>query len=227
LEVERIVIIPSIENRLKVELEEWAAKSGVVLATAPRGDLDRLTGGAVHQGVVAYYRPPALRYLEDVLPATVAGAGLIMLDGVEDPHNLGAVIRSAEVFGAAGVVIPGRRAAGLTPAVVKSSAGAALRTPPVEVSNLHQAIHLLKKSNVWVYGLDPAGTKVIWESDLTGSIAFVLGSEGGGLSRLTKDLCDDLIAIPRYGQVGSLNVSNTAAIVLAELRRQNRSQVPK
>lgn len=150
-----------------------------------------------------------------------------MLDGVEDPHNLGAVIRSAEVFGAAGVVIPGRRAAGLTPAVVKSSAGAALRTPPVEVSNLHQAIHLLKKSNVWVYGLDPAGTKVIWESDLTGSIAFVLGSEGGGLSRLTKDLCDDLIAIPRYGQVGSLNVSNTAAIVLAELRRQNRSQVPK
>lgn len=190
---------------------------------AERREFDLLFPDETHQGTAASFYPNPPVSFDDL----IVGSGpslLIMLDGVTDPHNLGAVIRSAEVFGAQGVVIPERRAAGLTPAAIKTSAGAALRIPTSQVGNLAQAMKRLKEAGYWIYGLDPEAKSSLWAEVFGERVCVVFGSEGSGLARLTKELCDHLIAIPQSGQIGSLNISASAAVVLAELSRRSEKK---
>ncbi len=225
LEIVELLLLQGGEGDTYDQIRARVERRNIPLRRTERSEFDRHFPGEVHQGVAASYRPRDSAGLSEILAAGIeTGRPLVLLDGIEDPHNVGAVIRSAEVFGAIAVVIPGRRAAGITPAVVKSSAGAALRLPVVSVGNLAQAIREAKKAGFWIYGLDMAGETTIYEESFDGAVGIVLGSEGHGLARLTRDLCDGLIRIPQEGKLGSLNVSASAAICLSELLRR-RPQV--
>jgi len=224
LEVLELFVLSGGKGNDFFDIIRTAENQGIRTVRTSRQELDRITGGAKHQGVVAFYQSPITLGLEELLTKhndTNSGP-IVILDGVEDPHNLGAIIRSSEVFGAIGVVIRQRRAVGLNPVVVKASAGGALRLPVVAVVNIERTIRTLKKEGYWVYGLDMGGSKTIWEIDFSGKIALVMGSEGKGLGRLVRERCDDLISIPQSGNVSSLNVSVSAGIVLAEWMRQNQ-----
>ncbi len=182
-----------------------------------REALDRLVKGLSHQGVIAVPSPQKASSLEDVL----SQAGLLLvLDGVEDPHNLGAIIRSAHAAGASAVVIPERRAAGLTETVAKAAAGALALLPVVRVPNVNRALETLKQSGYWIYGLDERGTQVYSDVDYASPSALVLGGEGHGLHEQTRRHCDFLLRIPMAGQIASLNVSVAAGIVLFDWRRR-------
>jgi 23S rRNA (guanosine2251-2'-O)-methyltransferase len=197
-------------------------KAGVAVRVTPRPALDRLAGGAVHQGIVAVIASHAYAALDDVLTrlSESGKAGLlVILDGVEDPHNLGAVIRTAEAAGADAVIIPERRAAGLTPVVAKAAAGALEYLPVCRVTNVNRTIEELKEQNYWVIGVDERG-KNFRELDYRGGCVLVLGAEGHGLHQLVRQKCDFLAAIPAAGKVGTLNVSVAAGIVLFEALRQ-------
>ena len=182
-----------------------------------RAALDRLARGATHQGVVAQTAQIGYRSLEQILP----GANLVVvLDGVEDPQNLGAIVRTAHAAGAAGVVIPERRAVGITPVVAKAAAGALEHLPVVRVTNLNRALETLKEAGFWIYGLD-GGAKDSYDT-LTYNTPTVLvaGGEGHGLHQHTREHCDALIRIPMHGAISSLNVSVATGIALFELRRR-------
>lgn len=206
-------------ERFDTILREAEAR-GTPLRLADRREFDRLFPGQTHQGVAASYNLRPEADLDDLLGSGSTARLMVMLDGLEDPQNVGAVIRSAEVFGAAGVIIPARRAAGVTPVTVKASAGAALRLPIATVVNLAQTIRAAKNAGYWVYGLDPAGGGSLWEEEFPNRLCLVFGAEGRGLARLTRDLCDRLISVPQAGRIGSLNVSACAAVALAELLRR-------
>jgi 23S rRNA (guanosine2251-2'-O)-methyltransferase len=214
-----LIVIQSGHGEQLDRILQRAAEAGVPVKSVTRVELDRMLPGARHQGVAARCDLPRPATLGDLLHNVRTGP-LLLLDGVEDPHNLGAVIRSAEALGGSGVVFRRRRAAGLTPAAVKASAGAAFRLPVAEVPNLHQAIRELKKADYWVFGLDAAGEIPLWEMDMEGRLAFVLGSEGSGLSRLVRESCDGLVRIPLQGETASLNVSVSAALALGEWGRK-------
>jgi 23S rRNA (guanosine2251-2'-O)-methyltransferase len=206
------------------EILELAGSKDLDARTSTRNEFDRLFPHQNHQGVAASYRPSAARNFEDLILGSGKASTLLLLDGVEDPQNLGAIIRTAEILGAAGVAIPERRAAGVTPAVVKASAGAALRLSPTLIGNLAQNIERAKQAGYWIYGLDPNGEKSIWEEEFPERILIVMGGEGKGLARLTRSLCDRLLRIPQAGRIGSLNVSAATAIVLAEVLRQRQKR---
>ena len=184
--------------------------------------LDTMTANARHQGVAAYLAEREYVALSDIL-AYAHSLGkppfVVVCDGVEDPHNLGAIIRTAECMGAHGVVIPKRRSVGLTPVVAKASAGAIEYVRVARVPNIVSALEELKEAGLWIYAADMEGTPYYTES-LTGPLALVLGGEGSGVSRLVKEHCDYVLAIPQYGIVNSLNVSNAAAVLCAEIARQ-------
>jgi 23S rRNA (guanosine2251-2'-O)-methyltransferase len=205
------------------ELAGIASQQGIEATSVSKSELERLLPGVNHQGVVALIEPLRLLDLDELIE--LAGQDrpkpLVMLDGVQDPHNLGAVIRSAEALGAGGVIWRDRRAVQLTPAAIKASAGGAFRLPLCVVTNLDQTIRTLKKEGWWIYGLDAFGDQTIWELKLEGKLVLVLGSEGRGVSQLVRDRCDSLIRIPLLGSIASLNVSVSAGIVLAEWARQN------
>lgn len=187
-----------------------------------RSKLDTLSGGGRHQGVVAIAAERDYATIDDILEYAALKNEppfIVILDGVEDPHNLGAIIRSAECLGAHGVVIPKRRAVGLTATVSKASAGALEHMRVARVTNLAQSIDELKEKGLWIYAAD-MGENVYYKTDLTGSVAIVLGSEGFGISRLVKEKCDFTLSIPLHGSVNSMNVSCAAAVILAECRRQ-------
>ena len=154
---------------------------------------------------------------------------MVVCDEITDSHNLGAIIRSAECAGAHGVVIPKRRSAGLTAVVNKASAGAAEHLPVARVSNLRNALDELKASGVWVYGTAADGDHALWQTDMTGPIALVIGSEGSGMSRLIRESCDFIVSLPMHGRISSLNASVAGAIVMYEVLRQreNRNQSGK
>ena len=186
-----------------------------------RAELDRLAQGQTHQGAVLEADPlPVLTPANWAPEALSADALLVLLDGVEDPHNFGAIIRSAAACGAAAVVFPQDRAAPLSPAAVKAAAGGAEYVPLVRVPNLVRTVDTLKQSNYWVYGLDAAGETLLWQADLRRRVALVIGSEGKGMRRLVRDRCDALLRIPLSGPITSLNASVSAAIALAEALRQ-------
>ena len=196
-------------------------QAGVPCHKLPRAKLDQLAG-ADHRGVAAELSALDYVELEDILAAAAEKGEepfVVLLDSVEDPHNLGAVIRTALCAGAHGVVVPKRRAAALNQTVVNTSAGAAHYLPVARVANLNQALDRLKQAGCWAVAADMDG-RTMWSCDLTGPIALVLGGEGAGVSPLLKKNCDLVAAIPMRGALGSLNVSNAGAILLYEILRQ-------
>ena len=194
-----------------------AARAGVPVRRAPVSDLDDLAGGVTHQGVVA--RAPAARGIG--LP-DLDGDLVVVLDGITDPHNLGAIARAAEVAGAAGLVLPRRRSAHLSPAAEKTAAGALSWLPVVTVPNVARALAELADAGFWSVGLDGAATMSLWESELLdGRVALVIGAEERGLSRLVAERVDQLVAIPMRGHVQSLNASTAAAVALFDVLRRH------
>lgn len=180
-------------------------------------DLSSISGSSHHQGVAARVGPYPYWDFEDLLEASCSAQGpLLLMDGVQDPSNLGSIIRSAECLGAAGLVIPRDRSVGVTPSVEKVAAGASAHLAVARVVNLVRAMDQLKEAGFWIYGADGAARRVCFDVDLTGRVALVLGSEGQGIRRLVRERCDLTISIPMAGRIGSLNVAQTAAILLAE-----------
>ncbi len=208
--------------RLKT-LSEKARVLGVKPHSRSREALDRMTGGARHQGAVARYKAPPPRSedeLESIVNQAGSGALLLVLDGITDPHNLGACLRSADAAGVQAVIVPKDRAAGITPTVRKASAGAADRVAFFAVTNLARTMKSLKRQGVWLVGLSGQGDENLYTLDLKGPTALVLGSEGEGLRRLTRESCDYLAHIPMHGEVESLNVSVATGVSLFEVLRQ-------
>ena len=202
------------------EIIDLARERSVSVRFEPREALDRASNGAAHQGVVAFGAAERYAELDDVL----SGAGaelLVVLDGVEDPHNLGAIVRTAHAAGAAAILIPERRAAGLTEVVAKAAAGALEHLPVVRVGNVSQTLEMLKKRGFWIYGLDQRGSQLYSATDYAQPTVLVLGGEGQGLHQLVKKHCDLLVRIPMAGAISSLNVSVAAGIVLFEWRRRH------
>jgi 23S rRNA (guanosine2251-2'-O)-methyltransferase len=194
-----------------------AVAGGVRVEKVSRDRIDELARGGVHQGVVARVEPYPYSGLEEVL--AVPDPLILMLDGVTDPRNLGAVLRAADGAGAGGVVIPKDKAVGVTAAAVKASAGASEHVRVAKVTNLRRAVDRMKAANVWVYAAEAGGTDYA-KLDLDGPTAFVLGSEGRGVRRLVREACDGTVSIPMFGAVSSLNVSVAAAVLAYEARRQ-------
>jgi 23S rRNA (guanosine2251-2'-O)-methyltransferase len=204
------------------DLAAAAERAGVRLMRVPVKRLDGFYGGGRHQGVVARVEMKDMAQdLEEVL-GQVEKPLLLVLDGVTDPHNLGACLRVANAAGAHAVIAPKDRAAGITPAVSKVASGAAEATPYLMVTNLARTLAEIKERNIWVVGADERAEKTLYETDLPDSIAWVLGAEGEGMRRLTRESCDLLVRIPMRGAVGSLNVSVSAGICLFESVRRIR-----
>jgi 23S rRNA (guanosine2251-2'-O)-methyltransferase len=219
-EIERIMIQRDIEGAGR-KVYAAAKKAGIPLVTADRRALDREAGGTAHQGVVAYISEFSYSTVDEILAVAAAlreEPFIVVLDGIEDPRNLGAIMRSADGAGVHGLVIRKNRAAQVTPAAVKASAGAAVHMPAARVAGIPQTIDNLKEQGVWVYGLDMDGenyASVTYE----GAAALVVGAEGSGLSRLVREKCDKIVSIPMHGKVSSLNASAAAAIVLYEMAK--------
>ncbi len=206
------------------ELRELARAAGIRVRTVERRQLDDATDGLVHQGVVAVGPPFRTVTLAQVLERAAAAGEpplLVALDGVTDPHNLGSIARTAEAVGAHGLLLPGRRTASVTPVVEKAAAGALAHLPVAEVGNLVRALGQLAERGVWSIGLDGDAEVALADHPLAGeACVLVVGAEGAGLSRLTRERCDALVRLPMRGHVGSLNASVAAAVALYELRRQ-------
>jgi len=206
-------------------LIEDCRRIGVPVRFVSRTELDRMAGNAAHQGVVAVTSAKQYSDLDDVIGAKRGRYSLvIVLDGVEDPHNLGAVLRTADAAAADGVVIPERRAAGVTGTVTKASAGASEHLPIAKVTNISRTVEELKGRNIWTVGLDEHGQQTYDALDYNMDCAVVLGAEGKGLHDLVKKKCDFLVSIPMLGKVPSLNVSVAAGVVLYEIVRQRRAR---
>ncbi len=215
--LDRVLIARGAAGQRLQEIIDLCRSASVAVRFEPRGSLDRLAGGTPHQGVVALGAAHRYASLEEV----AAGAKmLVVLDGVEDPHNLGAVIRTAHAAGADAVVIPERRAAGLTEVVSKAAAGAVEHLPVVRVGNINRALEALKKRGFWIYGLDEQGDLLYDQIDYAAPAVLVLGGEGQGLHRLVGERCDFRVRIPMAGRISSLNVSVAAGVVLFEWKRR-------
>lgn len=202
---------------------ELARAAGVRVTPEPREQLARHARTEMHQGIVAFLRERRLLELEDLLQAPASGGRFFLaLDGVEDPHNMGALLRSADGSGVTGVILPERRTAPLSAVVAKSSAGASEHVRIARVTNLTRALEQMKKQNIWIVGLDERGTPDYFDFDLRQDCCLVLGREGAGLHDLVKRTCDYLLRIPMAGSVSSLNVSVAGAVVMYEAMRQRR-----
>jgi 23S rRNA (guanosine2251-2'-O)-methyltransferase len=210
--------------RLQRVVDE-SRRQGVAVRFLARAELDRMAGNNAHQGVVAVTSNKRYNDLDDVIAAKRGRHSLIVvLDGVEDPHNLGAILRTADAGGADGVVIPERRAVGVTAIVAKASAGASEHLPMAKVTNIARTLEELKEKNLWIVGLDERGSQTYDALDYNMDCAIVLGSEGKGVHDLVAKKCDFLVSIPMLGKVPSLNVSVAAGVVLYEIVRQRRKK---
>ena len=224
---DRIVIAKGRQDTRVEEIVQLARARNIPVRFEDRGNLDRLANSRDHQGVIAIaaVRPPAT--LEDILDHANQSKGqmglVVLLDGVEDPHNLGAIIRTALAAGAHGIVIPERRAAGLTDAVARASAGALAHLPVAKVTNLARTMEELKEAGYWLVGLDENAEKSYTEVDYTSPTGIVMGGEGGGLHELTRKRCDFVVSLPTTGPVKSLNVSVATGVVLFEALRQRHA----
>ncbi len=218
--VERIFLQRGQKNPRLQEIIDLGRQNHIPLSFEEKTWLDRKAEGERHQGVLCHLSEMSTISPEEVLERASSPGLVLLLDGIEDPQNLGAILRSAEVAGADGVCLPYRRSAALSPAVVKASAGAALHIRVTRVPNTAQMIDLLKRRGYWVAGLEADSGHMIWEADFNVPTALVMGSEGGGLHRLVKEKCDFLVSIPVRGRVSSHNVSVAAGIALYEVLRQ-------
>lgn len=219
----RVVIAAGLPKNPAIdEIRRRASEAGVRIEEAPRHALDRDSARGAHQGVIAYAEPFAYAELEDVLRARreEQRSLIVVLDHVTDPGNLGAVIRSVEVAGGDAVIIPRERAAAVGPITYKASAGATAHLPIVQVTNVARALDALKDAGYWVAGADERATEMLWQAPLDGRLALVLGAEGAGLARLTRERCDFLVSIPVAGRVSSLNVAQAATLLAFEWVRR-------
>ena len=225
---DRIVIAKGRQDSRIEDIVQLARERGIAVRFEDRAQLDRLANSRDHQGVVAIAAARAASTLQDILDRANHSKGqqglVVLLDGVEDPHNLGAIIRTALAAGAHGVVIPERRAAGLTDTVARASAGALAHLPIAKVTNLARSMEELKEAGYWLVGLDEEGEKAYTEVDYTSPTGIVMGGEGKGLHDLTRKRCDFVVSLPTTGPVKSLNVSVAAGVVLFEALRQRRGK---
>ena len=219
------ILVSGVEGSVKVIVAK-AKEARIPVVDTTSDYLDRLCGGENHQGVAALVAEKAYCTVEDILEiARERGEKplIVVCDGIEDPHNLGAVIRCAECEGAHGIIIPERRACGLTPAVSKASAGAIMHMAVAKVSNIAQTIEKLKENGVWTYAAEADGQD-FYNTDFSGGCAIVLGGEDSGVSRLVRERCDYTVSIPMYGKLNSLNVSTAASVLLCHAARMQRIQ---
>jgi 23S rRNA (guanosine2251-2'-O)-methyltransferase len=216
--LDRVLVAQGAGGPRLQEIIDMARRASVPVRFEPRASLDRLAGTPAHQGVVAM--GVARRYAD--LDAAAESAMLVVLDGVEDPHNLGAIIRTAHAAGAGSIVIPERRAVGITDVVAKAAAGALEHLPVARVTNINRALEDLKKRGYWIYGLDERGAEDYDRIEFASPTAFVLGGEGKGLHEQVRKHCDALVRIPLAGKISSLNVSVAAGIVLFDWKRRCR-----
>ena len=221
--IDKIFIAKGDVDKTLGHIASRAREQGVVVVEADRRKLDFMSRTKAHQGVVALAAVRDYCEVADIL-AVAEERGeppfVIVCDEISDPHNLGAIIRTAECVGAHGVVIPKRRSAGLTAIVGKASAGAAEYMAIARVANLSSALKELKEAGLWVYGTAADGASPLWSTDLTGPIALVIGSEGDGMGRLVRESCDFVLSLPMKGQLNSLNASAAAAVTMYEVLRQ-------
>ena len=221
--IDKIYIAKGDVDQTLGHIASKARSAGVVVVEADRRKLDAMSQTHAHQGVIARGAVKENCTVADILAIAQARGDppfVIVCDEISDPHNLGAIIRSAECAGAHGVIIPKRRSAGLTAVVDKTSAGAVEHVAIARVPNLSAAIGELKKSGLWVYGAAAEGASPMWQTDLTGPVCLVIGSEGDGIGRLVRENCDFLVSIPLKGQISSLNASAAAAVLMYEVLRQ-------
>ena len=218
----RAVRLGAVSSSRQAQVRRLAAAAGTPVTQVPTADLDRATGGAVHQGVLAEVTPPPQLTLGALIDGAVDSPLLLVLDGIEDPQNLGAILRAAEAAAVDGVVRQTRRAAPLSRAA-KTSAGALTHVRLASVVNIARAITELKAAGIWTVGLEPDGDDLYADLDLTLPTALVVGSEGRGLRRLVRERCDRVVSIPMLGRVNSLNVAVAAGIALFEAVRQRRA----
>lgn len=205
------------------EVISLAKEQGIVIQFVERSKIDGIAGGLRHQGVLAYVAPVAYSNLETILQAAETKGEapfLLLLDELEDPHNLGALLRTADATGVHGVLIPKRRSVPLTATVAKTSAGAVEYVPVARIGNIAQTLRKLKDKGFWVAGADMDGSQNYYEADLTGPLVLVVGSEGHGMSRLTKEQCDFIVKMPMVGKINSLNASVAGSILMYESMRQ-------
>jgi len=224
--IHSLMLTPENRDSMQSELQK-AIKSGEhgdieIIAMAKRDIEDRLPPEAVHQGIALEVEPLRGLHLEDILDKceNIPRATLIILDQATDPHNIGAILRSAAAFGAAAVIVQDRHAPDITPAMAKAASGALERVALIRVTNLARAMDKAKAAGFWCIGLDGQASATLAEADMSGRVALILGAEGGGLRRLTRETCDFLVKVPMTGAVESLNLSNAAAIALYERVRQ-------
>ena len=220
--VDKLFVAPDQNGRM-TDIVAMAKAAGAVVTQVDRRKLDAMSRTHAHQGVIALAAVREYVSVESILESAAAKGEkplLVICDEISDPHNLGAIIRTAECAGAHGVVIPKRRSAGLTAVVAKTSAGAVAHVPVARVPNIPALLKDLKKQGVWVFGTAADGTTSLYDADLKGPAAIVIGSEGEGMTRLAAENCDFLVSIPMRGKLNSLNASAAAAILLYEAVRQ-------
>ena len=229
--IKKLMVAEGTGDRQLAPLLEQATAAGIAIQKVPRRELDQSAPGARHQGILAVVRASSRsrneRELPDFLDTLTEPAFLLVLDGVQDPHNLGACLRTADAAGVHAVILPQDRAVGITAVVHKVACGAVESMPVFTVTNLARTLRQLRDAGIWIYGTSDAAGQGLYDSDLLGPIALVLGSEGKGMRRLTREHCDHLLTIPMAGQVESLNVSVAAGVVLFEVRRQRDGENTK
>lgn len=215
------LLVSSTEGSM-IKILGYAKDNGIKVVVADKPLLDRVCKNQNHQGVIAYISPYEYAELDEIIHRAKTAdepAFIIVLDNLEDPHNLGSIIRSAECAGAHGVIIPKRRACGLTETVAKASCGGIEYMPVARVNNISRAIETLKENGIWIAACD-MGETPYYKQDLKGHIALVIGSEGKGISKLVKEKCDFICSMPMVGKINSLNASNAACVLMYEVRRQ-------
>lgn len=222
-QLDRVLIARGAGGPKLQEIIDLCRAQGVAVRFEPRAAIDRAAQNAVHQGVVAFGAPLKHAAPKDI---TKDARCLLVLDGVEDPHNLGAIVRTAHAAGVDAVIIPERRAAGITDTVAKASAGAIEHLPILRIGNVRQELDRLKAAGHWIYGLDERGDADYDKAEYASPTVFVLGGEGKGLHEHVRKQCDFVVRIPMAGAIASLNVSVAAGIVLFEWRRRNRNVSP-
>lgn len=219
----RLAVLNERHDPKMLTLVALAKQLNLKIDLVPRAALDKLTEKANHQGIVAYCHP-AKRYseqdLEALLKSLKSPAFLLILDGIQDPHNLGACLRSADAAGVHAVIAPKDKSVGLTPTVCKVASGAAETVPFIQVTNLARTLRFLKEQNIWLFGAASEAAQSLYQADLNVPLALILGAEGTGMRRLTREHCDVLLHVPMQGAVSSLNVSVAAGVFLFEAVRQ-------
>lgn len=222
--IEKLYLPKGAPDPVLSPIYKMAKEKRTVISYVDKFTMDKLSEGGNHQGVLAQITDFDYSSVEDILALAKEKDEdllIVLLDGITDPHNLGAIVRSAECFGAHGIVIPKHRSVGVNDTVVKVASGATEHMLIAKVTNINDTIRMLKEHNVWVYATDFDG-KAPKLTNLTGNVAIVIGSEGEGIHKLTKELCDDTITIPEYGKINSLNASVATGIILYEAVRQRR-----